>query len=227
MMSFKKKLPGALLYLFAAGALLLGLISVGSLFGLMKMSAISDNSSAPIAVAGSVEIAIQSPSKGITTGDLVLVPSHLDGKMELGKVVQISENSNGHKELLLKAPASNTPDQWGYTTTGSTTYRHLFSVPLLGFPILLFNSTGFSLAFAIGSIVVLGFLLMIFRKNFFSAEAKPSEGRTQESEPKEAVDNLAILQEMFDEAYSEQSLQDEEYSATRSGNRKRKKAVAK
>lgn len=225
-MSFKKKLPGALLYLFAAGALLLGLISVGSLFGLMKLSAISDNSSAPIAAAGSVEIAIQSPSKGITTGDLVLVSSHLDGRMELGKVVQISENSNGHKELLLKAPASNTPDQWGYTT-GSTTYRHLFSAPLLGFPILLFNSTGFSLVFAIGSIVLLGFLLMLFRKSFFSVEVKPAENRIQEPEPKEAVDNLAILQEMFDEAYSEQLRKDEESSGIKRGSRKRRKAGSK
>lgn len=172
-MKILSRFASVILWGVAIFSLLLALLGVTSFFGLTRMATVTDGSSAPVAFAGSLAVAIQKDSSTVENGDFLLVGAHTAGGSTLGEVIAV-ERADGETSVLLKAPGLTMPDEWSYDL-GVKTYEQLFAVPLIGYPVALMESSGlpFLMAILLGLGVVV--LLFLYRRLLFKGPAPDEE----------------------------------------------------
>lgn len=165
-MRFLSRFASVILWSLAIVAFLAGALGVASILGVARLATLSDGSAAPAAFAGSLAVAIQQDSSDVKVGDFLLVGAHSAGGSTLGEVIAVEKTAEGNPSVLLKAPGLTMPDEWSYEL-GSHTYKQQFAVPLLGYPLALFEKAGLPALIAIISGVVISVLLFLFRRFLF------------------------------------------------------------
>ena len=130
-MAVMNRVFSVLLWAVAAIALVLGTLGIISTSETIRFVTISDDSAYPVALNGSLLLAVRVASADVVKGDTLLVGAHATQGSALGDVVNINVAKNGNRSVTLKAPNRSTPDQWDYEL-GATTYKSLISIPLIG-----------------------------------------------------------------------------------------------
>lgn len=197
-MRFLSRFASVILWALAVISLLAGALGIASILGVARLATVSDGSSAPVAFAGSLAVAIQQDSSTVKVGDFLLVGAHTAGGSTLGEVIAVEKTEDGGPSVLLKAPGLTMPDEWSYEL-GSHTYKQQFAVPLIGYPLSLFEMTGLPVVAVIISGLLIVILLFVFRRFLF--KRPPADEEHWFAKLKDESDGLEL--ERFGELFVE------------------------
>ncbi len=177
------------LWALAAFGAITASLSIADATDTLRLGAVSDSANSPAAPKGSLVISAPTPAGKIEAGDIIVVGGQDASDSIMGTVTSINDQKNA---VRLRALAFNTPDRWTYDLP-PTVYKHVASIPLLGFLYQLSITIGSP--FLMGGIAALTFLGLTLgvRYSLF----KPADVKTDEED---FGDGIELVREIFSEA---------------------------
>lgn len=185
-----------LLWITASVAILSAALAVVSATDVVRLAIISDNSSAPTAPNGALEIAVRTPANTVRVGDTVLVGAHADKGLSLGQVTSLNR-SDGSPTVMLRGANRSMPDRWSYEL-GANTYKHVFAIPLVGAALTWGATIAGQWWFAATIALLLLAAIILLRYTLFAKPVK-SDDRWFKHLDENDRDDITVLSGIFEE----------------------------